>query len=96
MVNDEIRKKIASLSPREKEVFELVCEGLTYKEITTKLHMSVSSVKTHMTAVRLKFGIDQLSRHNTTVELNNTYCSVLKEIQNESDKIKTTEKELKN
>jgi hypothetical protein len=96
MVNDEIRKKIASLSPREKEVFELVCEGLTYKVIKTKLHMSLSSVKTHMTAVRLKFGIDQLSRSKTTVELNNTYCSALKEIQNESDKIKTTEKELKN
>jgi len=96
MVNDEIRKKIASLSPREKEVFESFCEGLKYKDISKKLYMSESAVKTHMTAVRLKFGIDQLPSRKITIELNNTYYSALKEIQNESDKIKTTEKELKN
>ena len=96
MVNDEIRKKIASLSPREKEVFESFCEGLKYKDISKKLYMSESAVKTHMTAVRLKFGVDQLSSRKITIELNNTYYSALKEIQNESDKIKTTEKELKN
>ena len=96
MVSDEIREKIKSLSPREKEVFESFCEGLKYKDISKKLYMSESAVKTHMTAVRLKFGVDQLSSRKITIELNNTYYSALKEIQNESDKIKTTEKELKN
>lgn len=95
MVSDEIRKKIESLSPREREVFELVCEELTYKEISKKLHMSESAVKTHMLTVRSKFGIDQLSRRKTAIELNNTYCSALKEIRDQSDKKKATEKESK-
>ncbi len=95
MVSDEVRRKIDSLSPREKEVFELVCEELTYKEISKKLHMSESAVKTHMKAVRIKFGIDHLSRRKTAIEINNTYCSALKEIRDQSDKKKTAEKESK-
>ena len=88
MVSDEVRKKIGSLSPTEREVLDLVCEGVKYKDIGDKIGMSESSVKTHMTAVRLKFGIDQLSRRKTVIEINNTYCSALKEIRDQSDKKK--------
>jgi len=95
MVNNEIRKKIASLSPREREVFELVCQELTYREIGIELHMSVSAVKTHMTSVRGKFGIDQLSRRQTAIELNNTFCSALKELREQLDLSEPTEKETK-
>ena len=89
MINDEVRRKIDILSPTEREVLELVCEGLKYKEIKDRLHMSVSAIKTHMTAVRLKFGIDQLSQWETTIEINNTYCSALKEIREQSVKEKS-------
>ncbi len=95
MTSDEVRRKIESLSPTEREIFELVCfEDLTYKEISTKLHMSESTVKTHMATVRVKFGIDQLSRRKTDIEIN-TFCNALKEIRDQSDKIKTAEKESK-
>ena len=93
MVSEEIREKFESLSPTEREIFELVCyEDLTYKIISKKLHMSESTVKTHMATVRVKFGIDQLSRRKTDIEIN-TFCNALKEIRDQSDKIKTTEKE---
>ena len=88
MISDEVRRKIDLLSPTEREVLELVCEELTYIEIGIKLHMSESAVKTHMKAVRLKFGIDRLSRRKTAIEINNTYCSALKEIREQSVKEK--------
>ena len=95
MVSDEIRKKIASLSPTEKEVFELVCEGIKYKDVGEKLSMSESTVKSHMGSVRDKFGIYESNPRKAFIELNNTYCSALKEIRDQSDKRKLAEKESK-
>ena len=37
-----------SLSPREKEVLDLVSEGLTNKEVAQKLYVSENTVKYHM------------------------------------------------
>ncbi len=95
MTSDEVRRKIDSLSPTEREVLDLVCEGVKYKDIGDKIGMSESSVKNHMKAVRLKFGINYLSRREGFIELNNTYCSALKEIRDQSDKRKLAEKESK-
>ncbi len=37
-----------SLSPREKEVLDLVSEGLTNKEVADRLYISENTVKYHM------------------------------------------------
>ena len=95
MTSDEVRRKIDSLSPTEREVLDLVCEGIKYKDIGDKIGMSESSVKNHMKAVRLKFGINYLSRREGFIELNNTYCSALKEIRDQSNKNTKVEKESK-
>jgi DNA-binding NarL/FixJ family response regulator len=46
-----------SLTPRELEVLELVCDGLANKTIAHKLNVSVSTVKAHLNNVFEKFGI---------------------------------------
>jgi two-component system response regulator NreC len=48
---------IAGLSPREREVLQLVAEGLTTKEIAGKLHISVKTVETHRKQIMDKLEI---------------------------------------
>jgi DNA-binding NarL/FixJ family response regulator len=53
-----LRKKIAGtpvLTTREKEVLELIAEGLTNNEIAQKLFISVSTVDTHRKNLLAKF-----------------------------------------
>lgn len=44
------------LSPREIEVIELIAEGLTDKEIATRLNITPRTVAEHITNIRLKLG----------------------------------------
>ncbi len=49
------------LSPRQMEVFELLCKGYTNKEIGGVLHMSDNTVRTHISAI-----FNLLDVHNRT------------------------------
>ncbi len=49
------------LTPREKEVLRHIARGLTYKEVAAKLHLSVKTIETHVSAVLRKL---QLSNRN--------------------------------
>ena len=44
------------LSPRQRDVIELVAEGLTSMEIAERLDISPETVRTHLRNARLKFG----------------------------------------
>jgi len=46
-----------TLSPREREVLQLVAEGLTTKDIASKLHISVKTVETHRKQIMDKLEI---------------------------------------
>ena len=46
----------AGLTPREREVVELVAHGLEDREIAARLLMSVHTVRTHLRHVRAKTG----------------------------------------
>ena len=46
-----------SLSPREREVVQLVAEGCSTKEVAVKLHISVKTAETHRTNVMRKLGV---------------------------------------
>lgn len=48
---------IAALSPREREVLQLVAEGLTTKDIAGKLRISVKTVETHRKQIMDKLEI---------------------------------------
>ena len=42
------------LTPREREVLQLIARGYRYKEIAARLHLSVKTVETHVSAVLRK------------------------------------------
>lgn len=48
---------LATLSPREYEVFLLVAEGMTNQEIGKGLFISEKTVKNYVTKVRKKLGV---------------------------------------
>ncbi len=49
---------LATLSPRELEVARAVGRGLANAEISTELHLSVATVKAHVSKVMEKLGVD--------------------------------------
>ena len=63
-VAHEIRRKavgfdahVGRLTPAQRRVFELICEGLADKQIAHELHISPETVKNHAARVRLAFGV---------------------------------------
>jgi DNA-binding NarL/FixJ family response regulator len=52
------RRRQTLLSSREEEVLRLVAEGLTNKEIARQLIVTESTVKTHVTSLFNKLGVD--------------------------------------
>ena len=79
-------EKIKRLTPREIEVLRLVCEHFTYREISKKLWISVSTIKTHMGNIYIKLGLDQLPRRARIFALGDVYCKALRDIDFIQDK----------
>jgi DNA-binding NarL/FixJ family response regulator len=52
------------LSPREQEVLQLIARGYTYREIASRLFLSVKTVETHVSAVLRKLQLS--NRHELT------------------------------
>lgn len=47
-----------TLSPREREVIVLLADGLSYKQIGARIHLSVKTVDTHKYKAMRKLNID--------------------------------------
>ena len=52
------RALVAALTEREREVAVLMTQGLTNNQIGTRLHLSLASVKSHLTSLFIKLGVD--------------------------------------
>lgn len=52
----DVRRRIASLTERERQVFSGITDGLRNREIATRLGISVRTVESHRTRVMLKLG----------------------------------------
>ena len=53
----EAREPLSRLSPRQIEVLRLITDGLTSREIASKLQLSEKTVETHRSAVAQRLGI---------------------------------------
>ena len=56
--HDGAREQLAALSPREREVALAVGRGLPNAEIAAELHMSVATVKAHVSRLLVKLGVE--------------------------------------
>ena len=61
MSTGETRSIFSVLSSREREVFQLLAEGKTTREIATLLHVSIKTVETHRQQVMKKLNIDNMA-----------------------------------
>ena len=55
------RKKTVELTPKEKEILQLLAEGLTSKEIGLQLGMSFNTVNVHKNHIMQKLGFHKLA-----------------------------------
>ena len=58
---EDLARRIASLSPREREVMALVAEGLPNKSVATRLDLSTRTVEVHRAKVMEKMGARSLA-----------------------------------
>ncbi len=56
--------ELDDLTPREREVLQLIARGYRYKEVAARLHLSVKTVESHVSAVLRKLQLS--SRHELT------------------------------
>jgi DNA-binding NarL/FixJ family response regulator len=56
--------ELNELTPREREVLQLIARGYRYKEISARLHLSVKTVEAHVSSVLRKLQLS--SRHELT------------------------------
>jgi DNA-binding NarL/FixJ family response regulator len=54
--------KMAELTPREREIFILVAEGLSNADIAVQLSIGEATVRTHLARVLTKLGVDEKSQ----------------------------------
>ncbi len=55
---ERAQRHLASLTPREREVAAAISQGQSNAEIAGSLHMSVATVKAHVSRLLVKFGAD--------------------------------------
>ncbi len=79
MTVNDAHSKFDTLTNREKEVLNLVCEGLIYKEVGEELFIAEATVKSHMGNIYRKLSLDELPNTQRTGQLFKIYCPLLKE-----------------
>ncbi len=57
-------RELDELTPREREVLQLIARGYLYKEIAARLHISVKTVESHVSSVLRKLQLS--TRHELT------------------------------
>ena len=56
---DECRRRIETLTPRERETFELLVEGYTLRYCAEQLGVKYPTVNTYSTAIYRKLGVSR-------------------------------------
>ncbi len=58
LTDEDIQKRILSLTPREHDLFLLLLEGFTLKESAAQLSVKYSTANTHMTSIYKKLDVN--------------------------------------
>jgi len=82
MAKDNHHKKLATLSHRQKEVLQLLCQGKQYNEIAEALVIEKSTVKAHMAGIYEKLGLIELKRDDRIFQIKSIYCPLLQKEEN--------------
>jgi DNA-binding NarL/FixJ family response regulator len=61
LLNQSAPKQNTALSPREREVLQLLAEGHSTKEIADRLHVSTNTIDVHRTHIMDKLGVRSLA-----------------------------------
>jgi DNA-binding NarL/FixJ family response regulator len=59
--HDAVDPELEQLTPREREVLQLIARGYAYKEVARRLNLSVKTIETHVSSVLRKLQLS--SRH---------------------------------
>lgn len=57
--DEDVDPRIASLSPRERDVLDLLADGRSNREIAETLHLAEKTVKNHITRLLAKLGVQR-------------------------------------
>ncbi|HEX2052370.1 MAG TPA: response regulator transcription factor [Actinomycetota bacterium] len=63
-IAEPVDEELDLLTQREREVMRLIARGYAYKEVAKRLHLSVKTIETHVSAVLRKLQLS--SRHELT------------------------------
>lgn len=69
-----IEERFASLSPREREVLQLVCKHKSYQEVADQLFIEKTTIKTHMNNAYSKLGLKYLDRTERILRIHTVFC----------------------
>lgn len=74
-----IEDRFASLSPREREVLQLVCEHKSYQDVADQLILGKTTIKTHMNNAYSKLGLKYLDRTERILRVHTVFCPMFSE-----------------
>ena len=74
------KERFLTLTDREKEVLQLVCQHESYQEIADQLFIEKTTVKSHMNNAYIKLGLKHLGRDERVLEVHITYCPMFSEV----------------
>ena len=56
---DDAPSELAALTEREREILELIAEGLTNRQIGERLHLAEKTVKNYVSSLLAKLGLER-------------------------------------
>jgi hypothetical protein len=75
------KDRFQSLTKREKEVLQLVCQHNSYQKIADELFIGKTTVKTHMHNIYIKLELEDLARDDRIMQIHNVYCPLFLEVE---------------
>ena len=73
------KDRFLTLTDREKEVLQLVCQHKSYQEIADQLFIAKTTVKKHMFNIYNELGLHDLKKNERILAIHNVYCPMFSE-----------------